>query len=106
MIALVAVVVSVVATVLILQRSARAVSADETFSVQPPSGWARYTGADLPDGPPTKTDLLVFLGPTADGVQALFIYHGQAGFIELPQPDRMWTTGLDEASVLDAWHWN
>ncbi len=85
MIALVAVVLGVLATVLILQRSARALSADGTFSVQPPSGWARYTGADLPDGPPTNNDPLVLLGPTADGVQAqLLIYHRQAGFIELP----------------------
>jgi hypothetical protein len=90
-IAVVAVVLSVAALVLLLQRSAQAVSADGTFGVQPPSGWAHYARADLPYGPPTKNDLLVLPGPTPDGVQAqLFIYHRQAGFIELPQLDRMW----------------
>lgn len=98
-IAVVAVVLSVAALILMLQWSARAVSADGTFSVEPPSGWGRYTGADLPDGPPTKNDRLVLLGPTADGVQAhLFIDHRQAGFIELSQLDRMWTAGLDQAA--------
>jgi hypothetical protein len=98
-IAVVALVLAAVGLVLILQRSARVASADGTFSVQPPSGWARYTGADLPDGPPTKNDLLVLVGPTADGVPAhLFIYHRQAGFIELAQLDRMWTADLDQAT--------
>jgi hypothetical protein len=98
-IAAVAAVLGVVAIVLILQQSARAVSADGAFSVLPPSGWRQYTGADLPDGPPTKNDLMVLLGPTADGIQAhLFIYHRQAGFIDLGQLDRTWTAGLDQAT--------
>jgi hypothetical protein len=80
-----------VATLLVLQWSARAVSTDGTFSVQVPSGWVRYTGADLPDGPPTKNDLMVLLGPTANGMQAhVFIYPRQAGFIDLGQLARTW----------------
>src|SRR6202521_4153811 len=98
-IAAVAMVLGVVAILLILQWSARAESADGTFSVQTPSGWVRYTGTDLPDGPPTKNDLMVLLGPTADGVQAhLFIYRRQAGFADLGELDRTWTAGLDQAT--------
>jgi hypothetical protein len=94
-----AVVLGVVALLLILQWSARAVSADGGFSVQIPSGWQRYTGADLPDGPPTKNDLMVLLGPTADGIQShVFIYHRQTGFVDLAQLDRTWTAGLDQAT--------
>lgn len=99
LIAIVAVVLGVIATVLILQRSARADSTDGSFSVRIPSGWERYTGADLPDGPPTKNDLMVLLGPTAQGIQAhIFIYHHQAGFVDLGQLDRTWTAGLDQAT--------
>ena len=95
----VAVVLGAVAILLILQWSARAESADGTFSVQTPSGWVRYTGTDLPDGPPTKNDLLVLLGPTADGIQAhVFIYHRQAGFVDLGQLAQTWTAGLDQAT--------
>jgi hypothetical protein len=98
-VAAVAVVVGAVGILLILQWSARAESADGTFSVQTPSGWVRYNGTDLPDGPPTKNDLMVLLGPTADGVQAhLFIYRRQAGFADLGELDRTWTAGLDQAT--------
>jgi len=99
LIAAVAVVLGVVALLLILQWSARAVSSDSTFSVQTPSGWQRYTGADLPDGPPTTDDLMVLLGPTADGIQAhVFIYNRRAGLADLAQLDRAWTAGLDQAT--------
>ena len=98
-VAAVAVVLGAVGILLILQWSARAESADGTFSVQPPSGWVRYNGTDLPDGPPTKNDLMVLPGPTADGVQAhLFIYRRQAGFADLGELDRTWTAGLDQAT--------
>ena len=98
-IAVVAVVLGVVALLLFLQWSARADSADGTFSFHTPSGWQRYTGADLPDGPPTKNDLMVLLGPTADGIQAhVFIYHRQAGFVDLGQLAQTWTAGLDQAT--------
>jgi hypothetical protein len=98
-IAAVAVVLGVVAILLVLQWSARAVSADGAFSVQTPSGWVRYTGTDLPDGPPTNKDLMVLLGPIADGIQAhVFIYHREAGFVDLGQLDRTWTAGLDQAT--------
>jgi hypothetical protein len=98
-IAAIGAVLGVIAMVLFLQPSARAVSADGAFSVQTPSGWRQYTGADLPDGPPTKNDLMVLIGPTADGIQAhLFIYHRQAGFVDLAQLDRSWTAGLDQAT--------
>ena len=98
-IAAVAVVLGAIAILLILQWSARAESADGTFSVQMSSGWVRYTGTDLPDGPPTKNDLMVLLGPTADGIQAhVFIYHRQAGFVDLRELDRTWTADLDQAT--------
>src|SRR3981081_4160505 len=87
------------ATILILQWSGRATATDGTFSVQIPSGWERYTGADLPDGPPTKNDLMVLLGPTAQGIQAhIFIYHHHAGFSAVGQLARTWTAGLDQAT--------
>jgi hypothetical protein len=93
------VVLGAVAILLILQWSARAVSADGAFSVQSPNGWVRYTGTDLPDGPPTNNDLMVLLGPIADGIQAhVFIYHREAGFVDLGQLDRTWTAGLDQAT--------
>ena len=96
-IAAVAVVLGVVAVLLLLQWSARAVSADGTFSVQTPGGWTRYTGTDLPDGPPTKNDLMVLLGPTAERIQAhVFIYRNQAGFVDLGQLERSWTAGRDQ----------
>jgi hypothetical protein len=42
---------------------------------------------------------MVLLGPTADGIQAhVFIYHRQAGFVDLGQLDRTWTAGLDQAT--------
>jgi len=93
------VVLGSVVVLLVLQSSARAVSTDGSFSAQIPGGWVRHTGPDLPDGPPTKDDLMVLLGPISDGVQAhVFIYNRQPGFVDLGQLDRTWTAGLDQAT--------
>jgi len=77
------VVLGVVAMLLVLQLSARAVSTDGAFSVQVPAGWERFSGTDLPDGTPVTNDLIVLLGPRADGVQArVFVFHHPSGYID------------------------
>jgi hypothetical protein len=65
-----ALVLALVATLLMLQWSARAVSTDGTFSIQVPNGWVHFTGRSLPDGAASTGDLMVLLGPISDGVQA------------------------------------
>ncbi|HEV3096223.1 MAG TPA: hypothetical protein VG104_03655 [Candidatus Dormibacteraeota bacterium] len=83
------VVLGVVAMLLVLQWSARAVSTDGAFSVQVPAGWERFTGTYLPDGTAVTNDLIVLLGPRADGVQArVFVFHHPGGYIDLARVDR------------------
>jgi hypothetical protein len=83
------VVLGVVAMLLILQWSARAVSTDGAFSVQVPAGWERFTGTDLPDGTAVTNDLIVLLGPRVDGVQArVVVVHHPSGYINLARVDR------------------
>ena len=65
-----ALVLALVATLLVLQWSARAVSTDGTFSIQVPKGWLHSTGRSLPDSTASTSELMVLLGPISDGVQA------------------------------------
>jgi hypothetical protein len=65
-----ALVLALVATLLVLQWSARAVSTDGTFSIQVPKGWVHSTGRSLPDSTASTSELMVLLGPISDGVQA------------------------------------
>lgn len=64
------VVLGVVASVLVLHWSAKAVSADGAFTVQVPSGWERFTATPLPEGTATTSELMALRGPISDGVQA------------------------------------
>jgi hypothetical protein len=87
-----ALVLALVATLLVLQWSARAVSTDGTFSI--PNGWVHFTGRSLPDGAPSTNDVMVLLEPISDGVQAHLVA-GSAQF------DR-----LRAGALLASWHWN